>query len=566
MIDKIEIRNFKNIVKLSLELENLNVLIGSNNSGKSSILQAIQFAVSVAQTTNFEKSSWKHATHKLPTSLTPEQLIYAPFRDVYSLAYGGKLKTEINTAIKITFFDSKKNNDSTVLIRKGKNKNIATEIHNKIIGELLRKIEEPFSIYVPGLAGIPNYEELKSSGIVRRAALRGDSNNVFRNILHLLYSDATKWKLFIKDVQDIFPEIDVIVTFNKERDEYLNVKIKYPDKILPIDAAGTGFLQILQILSYIHIYKPRILLLDEPDAHLHPNNQRKLAQKLYNLSLELDFQIIISTHSRYFLYELEPIAKINWINSGKIIEEDVSIVNVLMDIGALDKGDSFKNTNIKLIVLTEDENQLPIKTLIESSNIPMNEIDVWSYKGCSDVKTANVLSSYILKNSPDVKIVIHRDRDYFENEEIEAIINSYSDNITYHFITDGTDIESHLLNSKHVNYVYPEISLERAEELINLATTTTYEKSRKKYVNTLSDKTLKNKEGHKAGENVELAEKNIKDNPLRYSHGKIVLGALKAMIQEEVKTPPNLYVVSPFIASPTFDFIKDKIWGNKKNE
>ncbi|MFM1828966.1 MAG: hypothetical protein RL624_1207 [Bacteroidota bacterium] len=560
MIEKIEINNFKNISNLTLGLENLNVLVGSNNSGKSSILQAIQFAISVAQTTNFENSRWNNKTKKLPTSLTPEQLIYAPFRDVYSLAFGGKLKTELKSAIQIEFTEQETQNKSKVLIRKGKNKNIATEIHNKPIGELLRKIEEPFSIYVPGLAGIPSFEELKSPGLVRRAAARGDANNVFRNIIWLLHTNEISWNSFVADVNDIFPEIEIIASFNQERDEHLNVLIRHSDKTLPIDAAGTGFLQILQILSYINIYKPKILLLDEPDAHLHPNNQRKLAKKLYDLSIERDFQIIISTHSRHFLYELEPIAKINWINSGKIVEEDINIINVLMDIGALDKGDLLKNGKLKLIVLTEDENQTPIKTIIQASNIPLDEIEIWSYKGCSDVKTANVLSAFILKSAPIIKIAIHRDRDYFEDEEIVEIINSYNDNIAYYFITDRTDIEAQLLNAEHINFLYPEIQTDRAKKLIEASSTDTFVKSRKKYLNTLTDKSLKNKFGHKAADNLELAEKNIKENPQRYVHGKTVLGDLKSKLRQELGKNIDLFKPSEFITSPVFDKIKQDLW------
>lgn len=560
MIEKIEISNFKNISNLTLELENLNVLVGSNNSGKSSILQAIQFAISVAQTTNFENSRWNHTTNKLPTSLTPEQLIYAPFRDVYSLALGGKLKTEYATAIQIEFTEKDTQNVSKVLIRKGKNKNIATEIHNETIGELLRKIEEPFTIYVPGLAGIPSFEELKSPGLVRRAAARGDANNVFRNIIWLLHENPESWTSFITDVKDIFPEIEIIASFNQERDEHLNIQIKYSDKILPIDAAGTGFLQVLQILSYINIYKPKILLLDEPDAHLHPNNQRKLAKKLYDLSLSRSFQIIMSTHSRHLLYELESISKINWINSGKLVEEDINIINVLMDIGALDKGDLLKNDRLKLIVLTEDEDQIPIKTLIQASEIPLEEIEVWSYKGCSDVKTANVLSAFILKSAPNIKIAIHRDRDYFEDEEIEQIIDGYNDNITYHFVTSRTDIEAQLIDSNHINFVHPEISIERAEELINSSITDTFLKTRRKYVNTLTDKSLRNKNGHKAADNVELAEKNILENPKRYIHGKTVLGDLKSKLQKEMGKNSDLFKPSTFIASPMFDKIKEDLW------
>lgn len=560
MIEKIEIQNFKNISKLTLELENLNVLVGSNNSGKSSILQAIQFAISVAQTTNFENSRWNNTTNKLPTSLTPEQLIYAPFRDVYSLALGGKLKTEYETAIQIEFTEKDTQNVSKVLIRKGKNKNIATEIHNKQIGELLRKIEEPFTIYVPGLAGIPSFEELKSPGLVRRAAARGDANNVFRNIIWLLHENPESWESFITDVKDIFPEIEIIATFNQERDEHLNIQIQDSDKILPIDAAGTGFLQVLQILSYINIYKPKILLLDEPDAHLHPNNQRKLAKKLYDLSVSKGFQIIMSTHSRHLLYELESISKINWINSGKLIEEDINIINVLMDIGALDKGDLLRNDKLKLIVLTEDEDQIPIKTLIQASEIPLEEIEVWSYKGCSDVKTANVLSAFILKSAPTIKIAIHRDRDYFNDTEIQEIINGYNDNIEYHFVTDRTDIEAQLLVPEHINYLYPIITIERAGEIINSSYTDTFAKSRKKYINTLTDKSLKDRQGHKAGDNLEIAEKNITENPQRYAHGKIVIGDLKSKLQKEMGKNADLFKPSKFIASPIFDKIKQDLW------
>lgn len=560
MIQKIEISNFKNISNLTLELENLNVLVGSNNSGKSSILQAIQFAISVAQTTNFEQTRWSNKSKKLPTSLTPEQLIYAPFRDVYSLAFGGKLKTEIKSAIQIEFTEAVTLHKTKVQIRKGKNKNIATEIHNKEIGELLRIIEEPFTIYVPGLAGIPAFEELKSPGLVRRAAARGDANNVFRNIIWLLHQNIESWESFISDVKDIFPEIEIIASFNHERDEHLNVQIKDSNKILPIDAAGTGFLQILQILSYINIYKPKILLLDEPDAHLHPNNQRKIAKKLYELSVARGFQIIISTHSRHFLYELEPIANINWVNSGKIVEEDISIINVLMDIGALDKGDLLKNDKLKLIVLTEDEDQVPIKTLILSSKIPLEEIEIWSYKGCADVKTANVLSAFILKNAPNIKIAIHRDRDYFDDEEIDKIIEGYNDNITYHFITDRTDIEAQLVEPNHINFLYPEISIEKAGELISAAISDTFVKIRRRYVNTLTDKSLKSKNGHKAGENVDLAEKNIQENPKRYMHGKTVLGELKAKIQKEIGKNPDLFKPSEHIATPMFDKIKEDLW------
>ena len=89
MLTKISIERFKNLEAVTLELDKLNVLIGSNNSGKSSILQAIQFSVSAAQTSAIYGKSWTGGTFS--TSVLQEQLIYAPLRDSYSLAYRSKL-------------------------------------------------------------------------------------------------------------------------------------------------------------------------------------------------------------------------------------------------------------------------------------------------------------------------------------------------------------------------------------------------------------------------------------------------------------------------------------------
>ncbi|MFD2519973.1 hypothetical protein [Emticicia soli] len=226
-------------------------------------------------------------------------------------------------------------------------------------------------------------------------------------------------------------------------------------------------------------------------------------------------------------------------------------------------GDLSKSNKVKLIILTEDEDLTLIQTLIESSEIPINELEIYSYKGCSDIKTANILADFILKNNPSVKIVIHRDRDYHDEKEIESIINKYR-NITYFFLTEGTDIETSFINSRHINFLYPEISIENAENLIHFSIEDSFIKSREKYLNTLSNKSLEKREGHKAAENLAIVEKNLKENPNRYIHGKTVLSNLKTKIQKEIQQNPNLYRPSPFISPPIFNLIKNEVWDNKR--
>ena len=202
MLKSVSISRFKNIESLTTNLDRVNVVIGANNSGKSSILQAIQFAVSIAQTTNIENIRWKQ--DRLPTSLSHLQLIYSPLRDVSALAMGGTLQERKEQAILIELEEWDTNQISKIDIRKGRNRNITVAINGKELGLKLQKIEEPFSIYVPGLAGIPVVEEYKNAGIVRKAAARGDANNVFRNILWLLKQSPSSWQQFLDDFNSVF--------------------------------------------------------------------------------------------------------------------------------------------------------------------------------------------------------------------------------------------------------------------------------------------------------------------------------------------------------------------------
>ena len=49
MIDTIEIKNFKSIVDLTINLGRFNVIIGANGCGKTNILEAITFASAASQ-------------------------------------------------------------------------------------------------------------------------------------------------------------------------------------------------------------------------------------------------------------------------------------------------------------------------------------------------------------------------------------------------------------------------------------------------------------------------------------------------------------------------------------
>jgi ABC-type cobalamin/Fe3+-siderophores transport system ATPase subunit len=188
----VAIRRFKRIEQIEIPLDDVTLLIGANNSGKSSILQAIHFAVSIAQTARLvgEGVAWRQDTFEL--SFNPSQLLYSPVADVLSLATGGTLLEPRASQIEIEL--KAEGGASTIVgLRRGRNRNIAVSIAGRSIGEQLMDLPQPFTVYAPGLAGVPKEERFMSPGVVRRIVARGDANLTLRNVLRMLNDDPPAW-------------------------------------------------------------------------------------------------------------------------------------------------------------------------------------------------------------------------------------------------------------------------------------------------------------------------------------------------------------------------------------
>ncbi len=74
MIESISIERFKSIERTQISLGRVTALVGPNNAGKSSVLQAFQFGVSVAQSLKLDGTSrWNDDV--LSGTLSTQQLV-----------------------------------------------------------------------------------------------------------------------------------------------------------------------------------------------------------------------------------------------------------------------------------------------------------------------------------------------------------------------------------------------------------------------------------------------------------------------------------------------------------
>ena len=491
MLQSLRIERFKRIRDAPFDLEPLNVLVGANNSGKSSIIQGLHFAIATLQTMGLLRRFQPSSVRPLSTSLGPNELIYSPSENAYALGFGGMLKENKAEAIAVTFV-LQTGEKCSIRIRKGRNRNVLVSVEHPQTAQKLSGLKQPFSIFSPGLAGIVKTESHVSDGVLLRTLARGDANLVLRNILLRLWG-TTEWEPFLQDLHTMFPGSDIKVNWEPETDEFINVQIKIYDSWVPFELAGTGILQATQILSYIHRFDPSLVVLDEPDSHLHPNNQRLLCALLRRIAEERSTQIILTTHSRHIVDAVGYNSGFLWVRDGKVdsVGRDEEI-GVLLDIGALDVKERASDPNTRAVVLTEDELVPGLKCLLEASGFNLEKTIVLPYYGVTSIKNLRPLINVIRATNPEAKIIIHRDRDYLTDFEVEQWCNKVRALRVEVFVTDGVDIESHFLKPDNLAELNPPISSSDFQAVLENARTEKKDELVQNYVNGKVDIARKN--------------------------------------------------------------------------
>lgn len=534
---QVKIERFKNLTELELDISGLTLLVGGNNAGKSSVLQAIQFGASVAQTSAMQGGIWSHG--RVSTSIGQTDLVYSPIKDVLSLGPNGRLREPEAEAIRISYRDGAE--EARVSVRKGRNKNILLEVVGNTIGQQLQSISDPYSALVTGLAGIPSEEEFETNIVVKKAAAKGDSNSVFRNILLQLHRQEAKWGRFQQQIGRIFPGYTIRVSFDPDTYETIDCTVERAGGTFPIDTCGTGVLQGIQIFSYINLFGPRILLLDEPDSHLHPNNQKQLARELIDVA-ESGVNIVVSTHSRHLVEALLDHSRLVWLREGKkqADVEDYEL-KALLEIGALNVGERLGNPTH--IVLTEDKNQELIEILLEANGFDLDACDVVAYAGSTQIGTAMALISHLRRTHPDARFILHRDRDFLDQASLNEFSQRFAAMNVQVFLPDGNDLESHFVSAAHVASSC-NIAVDVAQDVIETAYQARRPDLIEKYVNSRIENAKKAGLQINAGAIAAECTSAMTGPNTALVHGKILLKAIRNELRAR-GIPDNLRSNSP---------------------
>ena len=322
------------------------------------------------------------------------------------------------------------------------------------LAQQISNSEVLFSIYTPGLSGIPLYEEYMSYASVFQRAAGGEANYVFRNILRLIDEEGKLEELENAVSKLVGDDIQFEVEANETRDFHITVKAYigsegyYP---IPVELWGTGLLQITQLYSYVILFKPSVFLVDEPDAHLHPSRQQLLSTAFDDIAENYKCQIVAATHSQHLISSRPKNTKLIWMREGNSVAcGDDNLVDLLMHLGRLDAINPYED---QTIILTEDEKTEYLETAIMSLDRKGRNITIIPSYGVGNLIVGRMFARLKESFPSKMQITIHRDRDFLTDAEIEAWkkqkYNEDVDKFEY-FITRYSDIEGYYCSLDHL--------------------------------------------------------------------------------------------------------------------
>lgn len=387
MIRTIHLRHFKKFKDAKITLSPFTILMGENSSGKTTILQAIAVAQRSLYDLRMRNSiRIKDGTVEIKEKQNSRiyyinELPFLTISKVGDLYYGGKASPKQPAFIEL--IDSSEN-----IYRIKIQSTFGT---NSEFGNFnVRCDSSPEDFHVPqdimllsqplmisGLTGLHATEERKFPKAIEDKAQTGKMSEIIRNLLlDIKQSEGNAYAHFSHILKRYFDfHIDTI-KFDEKQDLYITASFLETrdgqDFSLNLNSSGSGLLQILQIFAPIYRFasKGTVVLLDEPDAHLHPNVQYTLAQALRAVQRELDIQIIISTHSIPMIEAAEPYEVMPVHAQMLHIEplEDRADVDAII----AERLDNYHLGKAKIsgkIVFVEDRNIEILKRLDEASGV-----------------------------------------------------------------------------------------------------------------------------------------------------------------------------------------------------
>lgn len=358
MIRKVTLKNFKRFEDVEFVLPGHLVLAGPNNTGKTTLLQAV--------------AAWSLA-------LLEWQRLARPTRVNARAGYAwADLERLAFTPAALRSFDLLWRDKSTGAALEiglqfdGQPTPVTLEFRFRAAGlvqvrpkidvepEHLASISAPETVFIPAIGGLVREESMLADQVAIEARLaQARAGEVLRNLVMLVFARQPEWAALNATLGRLFGfELTSPSRGAEIVCEYRRVGTQRPS--FDLASAGSGMLQVLLVLSLLLTHERAVLLIDEPDAHLHLILQRAIYGELRAVAAARGSQLLIATHSEQVIDTVDPRELCLMYGTPRLVADSEEKARLVKSLGMLTHGDLLNAEGADGVLYTEDYTDVDI--------------------------------------------------------------------------------------------------------------------------------------------------------------------------------------------------------------
>lgn len=337
---EINILNYRSIKSQNLKLNVRNIIVGKNNSGKSNLINALNYSLSFTTLEKEDVYSSQHEPYSEDKEIIVDILLRPYGKSGIEKSFNDRWISVLGDAIQfdadgnayagirsISKFDKDKNryNHKKFFIKIWSENILSTTITSSFSREIFENL---VSIYLDAQRDISkdildrkslwskltsdikieddNKEKIEKQIKEINASLI-DKSDILKRIKDELGNSASESKNTIeldsitRDIESLYKGMNIFYSGENQAS-------------IPVDKVGLGIrswavfstIKALNLISYenargLDEALLSVILIEEPEAHIHPQAQRKLMKNI----LEMQGQLFITTHSNYIFFDID---------------------------------------------------------------------------------------------------------------------------------------------------------------------------------------------------------------------------------------------------------------------
>lgn len=320
ILRKINIQGYKSIKKLELDLDQINIFIGANGSGKSNFLSFFTFLQKIYQQSLQKYVAMKGIETFLHKGSDVTQEISAklsfPNTNAYSFTIEKGDYDFIFTKEGLWYNNHSQNVASLNLESR---LNYSTLYRSKYIKEYLSQIRR-YHFHDTGVNSPFNKESNIHNDIY---FLYEEGSNLAAFLYHIKITRLVTYNIIIKTIQSIAPYFRDFYLLPEETGLIrLKWQSNYGETIYGVNDLSDGTIRFIALSTlFLQPIPPQVIIIDEPELGLHPTAIAKLAGLIKSVSRR-GTQVILATQSTDLIshFDAENIITVDQINGESVFE------------------------------------------------------------------------------------------------------------------------------------------------------------------------------------------------------------------------------------------------------